>query len=95
MATKLRNAARGKPCQLRIPLVCNGDPETVVLAHVRRGGVAGIGQKPNDLIAIHACDACHSAMDRRTGIDAVPDSYILEALCRTLDAVVREGLVRV
>jgi hypothetical protein len=94
--SKLRRAAQGQPCQLRIPLVCDGGSEsgTTVLAHIRRGGVAGVGMKPNDLIAIRCCAPCHARLDRREGLEAVPDEYILEALCRTLDAVVREGLVK-
>ena len=95
--SKLRRAAQGKPCMVRIPGVCNHNPETVVLAHIRRGGIGGIGMKPNDLIGCYACDACHSEIDRRTR--RVPqyemDGYILEAMCRTLDAVVRDGLVKV
>jgi hypothetical protein len=78
---------------LRIPLCCDGGGETTVLAHLRRAGVAGVGQKPNDLVAIRACGPCHDRMDRRTGLEAVPDEYVLDALVRTLDAVVREGLV--
>ena len=92
--SKLRRAAQGKPCQLRIPLVCDGGGETTVLAHIRRGGVAGIGQKPNDLIGVWACGPCHLRLDGRGGLESVPDEYILDALCRTLDAVVREGLIK-
>lgn len=31
----LRKEARGRECQIRIPGVCNGNPETVVLTHYR------------------------------------------------------------
>ncbi len=95
--SKLRRAAQGKPCQLRIPLVCDGGGSsgTTVLAHIRRGNVAGMGQKPNDLIGIHCCGPCHSRLDGRGGLESVPDEYILDALVRTLDAVVREGLVKI
>ena len=31
----LRKAARSRECQVRIPGVCNGNPETSVLAHIR------------------------------------------------------------
>ena len=94
--SKLRRAAQGKPCMVRLPSICNHNPDTVVLAHIRRGGVAGIGQKPNDLIACYACDACHSEIDRRTRHMTTTEleGYILDGLCRTLDAVVREGLVK-
>ncbi len=93
--TKLRRAAQGKPCLGRFPGICNFDESTTVLAHLRRGGIAGTGYKgAGDLASIRLCSSCHDALDRRTGLEAVPDKYILDALCRTLDAVVREGLVK-
>ncbi len=95
--SKLRKAAQGKPCMVRIPSICNHDPETTVLAHIRRGGIAGIGQKPVDLAGVWACSACHDEIDGRTNkiimADEI-DEYILAGLCRTLDAVVKEGLVK-
>lgn len=61
----LRDAARGKPCQARIPGVCNGRNETVVLAHIGIAGIRGMGTKPVDLCGLWACDACHSVIDGR------------------------------
>lgn len=94
----MRQAARGQQCQVRLPGVCSFDSDTVVLAHLRRGGVAGVGQKPNDLIGVYACDKCHSAIDGRVQVDAglkpVMDRYILDGLCRTLDQVVKQGIVK-
>ena len=87
----LRKLAKGKDCQVRIIGVCNFDPETTVLAHIRRGGVGGMGKKPSDLCAVWACSSCHDYIDGR-----VPrmindlDTHILEALCRTLDKVGKE-----
>jgi hypothetical protein len=76
---------------LRIPGVCNFNPETTVLAHIRRGGVAGMGQKPPDLCGVWACEACHSCIDGRTPhTKADLETYILEGLCRTLAAVSKE-----
>lgn len=94
--TKLRKSARGQPCLVRIPGVCNHDPETVVLAHVRRGQVAGTGQKPADLCGVFACSSCHNEIDRRTrkvSMDEL-DGYILDGMCRTLAYWSREGLIR-
>lgn len=90
-AVNLRKFAQGKDCQLRIPGVCNFNPETTVLAHLRRGGVAGLGQKPPDLVGVHACSACHDCIDHRTPHTLNDlDTYILEGLVRTL-AVVSKG----
>ena len=83
----LRKLARGKPCLVRIPGVCNHDPETVVGAHINRGGIGGMGMKSgSDLPLIWACSNCHDVIDGRVasfyGDDL--DTFILEGLCRTL-----------
>ncbi|EOT9064066.1 nuclease domain-containing protein [Escherichia coli] len=62
----LRKEARGRECQVRIYGVCNGNPETTVLAHYRMAGICGTGMKPDDLIGAWACSACHDEIDRRT-----------------------------
>jgi hypothetical protein len=64
--TPARKEARGKPCMVRIPGVCNGDPETTVLAHYRLAGYCGTGMKPIDALGAWACSACHDECDRRT-----------------------------
>ncbi len=53
----LRKEARGRECQVRIYGVCNGNPETTVLAHYRMAGICGTGMKPDDLIGAWACSA--------------------------------------
>ena len=62
----LREFARGKPCMVRLVGICNFNPETTVLAHIRRANIAGAGQKPPDTCAVWACSACHDEIDRRT-----------------------------
>ncbi len=89
--TNLRKLAKGKDCQLRLSGVCNFDSATTILAHVRRGGVAGVGQKPPDLCGIWACSNCHDAMDGRSGWKNLPsDSDVLAGLNRTLALVSKE-----
>jgi len=61
----LQKLARGQPCLVRIPGVCNGNPETTVLAHIRRQNVGGMGLKPPDLIGAWACSDCHDVIDGR------------------------------
>jgi hypothetical protein len=78
----LRDAARGEACTLRL-VCCNHDPETTVLAHLRFFGWAGVAQKPDNLLAVFACSACHDALDMRTGA-AVEFEDILRALGETL-----------
>ena len=61
--SKLRDAAKGQECQVRIPGICNFKPETTVLAHYRLSGLCGTGMKPLDLVGAWACSDCHIAID--------------------------------
>lgn len=89
----LRSLARGQPCQVWLP-GCDGGGETTVLAHIRRGGVAGMGQKPPDLCGVHACHWCHSLIDGRENVVGLTrleiEQAVLLALCRTLAVVQAE-----
>jgi len=60
MASKLTKSARGQDCQIRIPGICNHNPETVVLAHLPGGGVGG---KMSDIHGAYACSDCHAVID--------------------------------
>jgi hypothetical protein len=66
MPRDLRKMAHGQDCYLRLPGHCNGDPAKVVLAHIRRGNIAGVGQKPCDLAAMPMCSSCHDVFDGRS-----------------------------
>lgn len=62
----IRKAARGQDCTLRIPGVCNWNPETTVLCHspfLESG--RGMGLKAPDEEACFGCSACHDVLDRR------------------------------
>jgi len=94
--TKLTKAARGRECQVRIPGVCNGNPETTVLAHYRLAGTCGVGIKPNDLQGAWSCSACHDAVDSRSKTTLSHEELRLmhlEGVVRTLDILVSEGKV--
>jgi hypothetical protein len=96
--TKLTKAARGRDCQIRVPGVCNGNPETTVLAHFRLTGTrCGTGLKPHDLQAAWACSACHDAVDARRKTEFSRDDLRvmhMEGMVRTIDILVSEGSVR-
>ncbi|OBX05744.1 phage protein [Gallibacterium genomosp. 3] len=62
----LRKEAKGRECQVRLPGICNHNPETVVLAHFRMAGINGVGMKPDDMFGAWACSSCHDEIDRRT-----------------------------
>lgn len=94
--SRLRKAARGRECQVRIPSICNGNPETVVLAHFRMAGLCGVGMKPHDLIGAWCCSACHDEIDRRTRTISADEARRchLEGVVRTLNTLIAEGAVR-
>jgi hypothetical protein len=82
-------------CLVRLPGICNHNPETTIAAHIRAPGAAGWGQKPSDILTVHACSACHDEIDRRTRIldsDFVKIA-VHEAHCRTLLLYIKLGLV--
>ena len=56
----LREAARNRQCMVRIPGVCNHNPETTVLAHRPSGKLA---VKADDADACWACYDCHKWLD--------------------------------
>ena len=93
---KLRKAAQGRECMVRLPGICNHNPETTVLAHVRLAGVSGMGIKADDLLGAWCCSACHDAIDRRSNMDLDRD-YVrlahLEGMVRTIAKLRQEGLV--
>jgi len=86
-AINLRKLAKGKECQVRLAGICNHDDTTTVLAHIRRGGIAGMGLKPPDIVSTWACSECHACIDGRAyrEVAAIDREYaILHGMCRTL-----------
>lgn len=86
----LRNYARGMPCMIRIPNVCNGNPETTCLCHLRMAGISGMGLKANDLLGAWGCSACHRYVDTH-GIDG--RTALLEGMARTQAQLLERGMV--
>ena len=93
----LRKYARRKPCMVRIPHYCNGDPETTVLAHIRMAGITGVGLKAPDLLGAWACSSCHDVLDGRVKHYIGQNDlrlWHLEAVARTIAALVRDGVIK-
>lgn len=88
----LRNYARGMPCMIRMPGVCNGNPETTVLCHLRMSGISGMGLKANDLLGAWGCSACHTYCDTH-GIDG--RTALLEGMARTQAHLIDRGFIHV
>lgn len=93
----LRKQARGRECQVRIPGICNGNPETSVLAHYRLAGTCGAGCKPDDAQAAIACNYCHDVIDGRTKTKEYSRDELrlmhAEGVLRTQQIWREEGLV--
>lgn len=85
---------------MRLPNICNWNPETTVLSHIRRGGDinAGMSKKPCDLNATWACSDCHDVLDRRNNMGSYTkselDSWITDAHCRYLVKLVDLGVLK-
>jgi len=89
--TPIRQSAEGKPCQVRVPFVCNGDWSTTVLAHLNGAGMA---MKAHDHEGAYACSACHSWLDggyAKTHTRAERDLWHLEGVIRTQRLLIEEG----
>jgi hypothetical protein len=92
----LRKAAKSRDCMVRLEGICNHNPETTVLAHIRMPGLSGMGIKADDLLGAWACSACHDAIDRRSHTDLDRD-YVrlahLEGMARTIAQLRKEDLI--
>ena len=97
--TDLRKLAKGQECMLRLPGVCNHNPETTVLAHIRHQWRSK-GSKPSDICGVWACSACHDEIDSRTKFMDYHEAYlykqlyILDALCRQLHWYVKNDILK-
>jgi hypothetical protein len=92
----LRKQAKGRDCTVRLQGICNHNPETTVLAHIRMAGLSGMGIKADDLLGAWACSSCHDAIDRRSHTNLDRD-YVrlahLEGMARTIAALRKEKTV--
>lgn len=96
---KIRDSAKGEPCTLRIPGICNGNKETTVFAHV--AGNKGTATKNHDLFGVYACSDCHDWLDGRrrltgeyTGL-VNRQAEILRALQETLIKLYQKDLITI
>lgn len=75
---------------IRQPGICNGNPETTVLCHLRMVGLTGMGMKANDLLGAWGCSSCHTYCDTH-GIDG--RTALLEGMARTQAYLLNTGLI--
>lgn len=101
MTSKYTKSAQGQECQVRIPDVCNGNPETTVFAHING---AGMGLKHADIHGAYACSCCHDALDGRLTIfdDNSKPTYSkselklmhYDAMLRTQIIMIKDGILK-
>ena len=78
---KLRRSAKGHPCTLRIPGICNGDADTSILAHppIANGGWS---MKASDEAGAICCSACHDVIDGRAKVHDLKPHELYECWIR-------------
>lgn len=92
-SSKILRHARGQNCTLRLPGICNGNPETVVFCHINgRAAGKGMGIKAHDSLGFFGCSACHAAYDQQRG-RAELATEVLDAVCETHVLLVKAGLI--
>ena len=95
-ASKVRASAQLEVCRLQISGVCNHNPETTVLCHIRAFGFAGVGQKPPDIFAVYGCSSCHAVLDDRSKWAEASLGWedVLRAVFQTQLSLLDKGLIR-
>lgn len=98
---KYTRSARGQECQVRIPSVCNFDPDTTVFAHLNG---AGMGMKRASIHGAYACSACHDFYDGRASRNewmmhngqTMADIHAMfyEGVFRTQEIMIKEGILK-
>jgi hypothetical protein len=65
---KVIDSARGAPCSVRFPGICNNDPATTVWCHLNGARYGkGMGMKAHDVAGFAGCAACHQYYDVQHG----------------------------
>ncbi len=91
--SKYTKSAKGQGCQIRIPGVCNYNPDTTVFCHING---AGMGYKFPDIIGSYGCSSCHDVIDGRVDIGltrADRDAYMMAGLVRTQIIMIENGVL--
>ena len=90
MSSKYTKSAKGQECQVRIPGVCNFNPETTVFAHLSGGGM---GMKRLDIHGAYCCSDCHDVLDGRVRDNSDWTVWHLEAVIRTQEIMIKNGVL--
>jgi len=91
---KYTKSARGQDCLVRIPGVCNHNPETVVLAHLNGGGMS---MKHQNIHGSYCCSDCHDVVDSRAKSSYSKEEIklmLLEGMVRTQTLMIKNGILK-
>jgi len=98
--TKIRKAAKGEDCTLRLFPYCNNNPETVVLCHLPSDS-KGWAIKSEDYAGVFACSECHAILDgvNQKAIKDLGKEEIhrctIQALLRTWSRLIELGIINI
>lgn len=93
---ELRDTARGAPCSIDIPGVCNGMADTTVWAHANLLAAGkGLGIKAADPAGCHACSACHAFIDQGTAPFEIKLAWFVAGMVKTYTRLFERGELRV
>lgn len=84
----LLDSARGAPCTMQVPGVCNHDWSTTVSAHIH-DETFGFGEKADDCSSVHACAACHAWLDQGHWLGRMSEADMLRLVLRALQRTTR------
>lgn len=90
---KLLDSAKGQPCDLQIPGICNHDPATTVSCHVRDESF-GMGVKADDQSTFHGCSACHRFWDTGAYLGKMSEADMLRLVLRAIQRTMRNRIER-
>lgn len=100
--SKITASARGQDCLIRVPGICNHNPETTVFCHVPGAGMGmksvykGPDGKEVD-IGSYGCSSCHDAVDGRIKTNyrkELLELWFYQGMKRTIIKLIEAGLIR-
>lgn len=97
---KLLELAKGAPCMVQAPGICERRSETVVAAHANRGDLGkGERLKAHDCFVAFACGPCHDWIDGRLKVEGTSradrEVWWEKGFFRTVLYLWTQGLIQV
>lgn len=91
--------AKGQPCMIHLPGICNSNPETTVFCHLNSFG-KGMGMKTHDILGFFGCASCHAYVDVGHGTkplmtDLELAQSVMGAVCMTWVQLVTDKVITV